>query len=78
MLAIVTVTERSAVKYGQRADQYARIEAGHVSQNVYLQATARGLGTVFVGAFVDAKVSAVLRLPPNHEPLGLMPVGKPR
>ena len=78
VLAIVTVTERSAVKYGQRADRYARIEAGHVSQNVYLQATARGLGTVFVGAFVDREVSAVLQLPPNHEPLGLMPIGKPR
>jgi SagB-type dehydrogenase family enzyme len=78
VLAIVTVSERSAVKYGQRAHRYARIEAGHVSQNVYLQATAQGLGTVFVGSFVDAKVREVLQLPPDHEPLGLMPVGRPR
>jgi SagB-type dehydrogenase family enzyme len=78
VLAIVTVTERSAAKYGQRAHRYARIEAGHVSQNIYLQATARGLGTVFVGAFVDREVRAVLQLPADHEPLGLMPVGKPR
>ena len=78
VLVIASVYERSAEKYGQRGRRYAHMEVGHAAQNVYLQATARGLGTVFVGAFDDTEVQDVLRLPPDHEPLGLMPVGRKR
>ena len=45
------------------------------AQNVYLQATALGLGTTFVGAFSDGAVADVLELADDHEPLGIMPVG---
>ena len=76
VLVITGVYARSAVKYGQRAQRYTHIEVGNVAQNVYLQATALGLGTVFVGAFNAAKVQEVLELPADHEPLGLMPVGQ--
>jgi SagB-type dehydrogenase family enzyme len=78
VLVIASVYKRSAGKYGQRGHRYAHIEVGHAAQNVYLQATARGLGTVFVGAFDDAEIQDVLGLPPDHEPLGLMPVGRKR
>ena len=79
--AVVVITgiyERSSVKYGQRAERYTHIEVGHAAQNVYLQATARGLGTVIVGAFHSAEVQEVLELPDNHEPLAIMPVGRER
>lgn len=75
VIVITAVFERSAVKYGQRARRYSHIEVGHVAQNIYLQATARGLGTVIVGAFDDAEVQEVLDLPPDHAPLAIMPVG---
>ncbi len=78
VLVIAAVYERSASKYGQRARRYARIETGHASQNVYLQAVALGLGTVIVGAFDDAEVQQVLSVPGDHAPLALMPVGHPR
>jgi nitroreductase len=54
------------------------MEAGHASQNVYLQSTALGLATVLIGAFDDRRVQEVLELPSDHEPLGLMPVGRGR
>ena len=75
---IAGVPQRSARKYGQRARRYVHIEVGHVAQNVYLQAVARGLGTVIVGAFDDSRVQRILGLPADHLPLGLMPFGKPR
>lgn len=70
--------ERTARKYKQRAERYVHMEAGHVAQNVHLQAVALDLGTVVVGAFDDAEVKRVLTLGANEEPLCLMPVGKPR
>ena len=76
VIVITGIYDRSAVKYGQRAPRYTHIEVGNVAQNVYLQATARGLGTVFVGAFHAAEVQEALELPDDHEPLGLMPVGR--
>jgi SagB-type dehydrogenase family enzyme len=78
VLVIAGVYERSARKYGQRARRYTRIETGHAAQNVYLQATALGLGTVIVGAFEDTEIQQVLDLPSDHAPLALMPVGHPR
>ena len=49
-------------KYSERGFRYAYLEAGHVSQNIYLEATALGLGTCAVGAFYDFKVNGLLGL----------------
>ena len=67
--------KRNAWKYGERGIRYALIEAGHVGQNLFLQAEALGLGAGIVGAFNDKEVSKVAGLPPKHEPLSIMPVG---
>jgi len=75
VLVITGVYERTSKKYGRRAHRYVHMEVGHVAQNVYLQAEALGLGTLIMGAFDDARVQAVLDLPADHQPLGLMPVG---
>ena len=61
--------------YGERGIRYVYIELGHSAQNVYLQAEAMGLGTVAIGAFHDARVSEILNLPEDEEPLYLMPIG---
>ena len=62
-------------RYGERGIRYANIEAGHISQNVYLQAETLNLGTVAIGAFDYEVVSKVLNLPKNLSPLYIMPVG---
>lgn len=78
VLVIAGVYQRTMDKYGQRGRRYVHMEVGHAAQNVYLQATARELGTVMVGAFDDKEIQKVLNLPADHEPLGLMPIGRKR
>jgi SagB-type dehydrogenase family enzyme len=76
-LLITAEYERTTKKYGERGERYVHMEAGHVAQNVYLQAEALGLGTVTVGAFQDEDISQALDLPPTYRPLYVMPIGHP-
>lgn len=77
-IIIAAVVDRSARKYRGRAERYCFIEAGHVAQNILLQATALGLGGVPVGAFEDDRVAQVLQLPKDTRVLYLLPIGYPR
>ena len=69
------IYSRMTDRYGERGRKYVYIDLGHSAQNIYLQATALGLGTCAVGAFINAMVKQVLQLPENEEPLYLMPIG---
>jgi SagB-type dehydrogenase family enzyme len=76
---ISALFERTAQKYGEdRSPRYVHLEAGHAAQNLLLEAVVLGLGAVPIGAFDDEEVQQALGLPPNHEPLYLIPVGRPR
>jgi len=68
--------ERTTRRYGRRGIRYVHMEAGHIAENVYLQAEALGLGTVVVGAFDDEAVQKVLHI--KEDPLYIMPLGKRR
>jgi SagB-type dehydrogenase family enzyme len=78
VIVIAAVFERTKSKYGERGTRYVYIEAGHVSQNIYLQCESLGLGAVAVGAFYDEAVQKVLKLPRDHEPVYIMPIGRKR
>jgi len=49
-----------------------------MAQSISLEVRSLGLQTGIVGAFIDEEVIGVLRLPPSHEPLLIMPVGYSR
>ncbi len=76
-IIITAMFERTAVKYGDRANQYVLIETGHAAQNILLQAEALNFGAVPIGAFDDKEVQKVLFLPEEHKPLYIIPVGHP-
>jgi SagB-type dehydrogenase family enzyme len=76
-LIIAAVYERTAKKYGDRAERYAILEAGHAAQNVCLQAVALDLGVVTIGAFDDQRVKKAIGLQDSESPLYLLPVGHP-
>ncbi|MBU6996149.1 MAG: SagB/ThcOx family dehydrogenase [Theionarchaea archaeon] len=77
-IVVVALYEKTTARYGERGIRYVHMEAGHAGENIYLQAEGLNLGTVVVGAFVDAEVQSVLGLPEELIPLYVMPVGFPR
>jgi SagB-type dehydrogenase family enzyme len=78
LLVVAAEVARTAGRYGDRAPRYVHMEVGHAAQNVYLQATALGLGTTVVGAFQDGALAHLLELRPGEIPLAVLPVGRPR
>jgi SagB-type dehydrogenase family enzyme len=75
MVVITGEYRRCTARYGQRGVRYTHMEAGNVSQNLFLAAESLGLGAGIVGAFDDQALAQVLKLPPAQEPLLVMPVG---
>ena len=76
VLIIAARFDRTTRKYGSRGARYVYIEAGHASQNVYLQSESHNLGTCVVGAFDDVSLRALLGFPQDIDPIAIMPVGK--
>lgn len=64
---------------GRRGARYVWLEAGHASQNIYLQATEAGLGAVLVAGFDDDRLLALSPavVPSGQHPLELLGVGHP-
>ncbi len=76
-IVLCAVFERTTKYYGERGYRYVYMEAGHIGQNIYLEATALGLGTVAVGAFYDEEVREVIGARPSQHPIYIFPVGVP-
>jgi SagB-type dehydrogenase family enzyme len=77
IMAITGVFDRATGKYGERGIQYVIQESGTVAENVHLESTALGLGTVMVGAFDDSQVGKLIGTTAGEKPLLLMPLGVP-
>jgi SagB-type dehydrogenase family enzyme len=74
-LVITSEYSRITSNYGTRGERYAMIEAGHIAQNIFLQAEALGLRAGIVGAFDDEDVNRIMKINRSHEPLLILPVG---
>lgn len=77
VIVVVGVVERTAGRYGTRAERYVALEAGHAAQNLLLEAVSLELGAVPVGAFDDEAVRRALSLGEGEAPLYLIAVGRP-
>lgn len=77
IFVISAVRGRTMFKYGQRGYRYLFLDAGHLGQNLYLVATALGLGAVGIGGFLDAELGLALGLAEDEDPLYLIAVGQP-
>ena len=64
-------------QFRRDARKYMLLEAGHVAQNIQLQAVCLGLGSVTVGGFDISGVRKICRLPRELEPIYIICVGYP-
>ena len=76
-IIIVGSEKKLAVKHKNKARRYMFMEAGHVSQNILLQAVSLQLGAVPVGGFDIERVGRFCKLPADAEPLLIICVGHP-
>lgn len=76
-IVVCALDKRVTRKYGERGrKRYVPMEAGHVGENLYLQAEALDLATVSIGAFDDDRLREVVGIPTAQRPLYIFPVGR--
>jgi nitroreductase len=64
--------------YGERGKNlYTICDVCAAIENLMIVATAENLGTCWVGAFDENRVSQILNLPKNERPIAIIPVGFP-
>jgi SagB-type dehydrogenase family enzyme len=78
VVIITAIAFRTMWKYGQRGYRFLWIDAGHVGQNLYLVATAMGLGPAAIGGFYDGEMKEFLELPAEEDPVYLVCIGQPK
>ncbi len=75
IIAIAADFKRTTSRYGQRGYRYVILEAGHVAENIFLQAEALNLGSVAIGAYDDEHIADIIGLSSEEQPLLLVAVG---
>lgn len=78
VFAFAALTKRTTQVYKARGRFYVCMDLGHAAQNLLLQATALGIVGTPVAAFDDTAVKSALKLPPDLDPLYLIPIGYPK
>lgn len=78
VIVVCADLERARRAYRERGETlYCLQDTAAAIQNLLLAATAKGLGTCWVGAFDEGKVAELLGLSKGLRPVALIPVGKP-
>ena len=76
-IIVAGAVRKMTSQYKEKARTYMHMEAGHIAQNIQLQAVCLGLGSVTVGGFDSKEVRKVCKLSRTLEPLYIICVGYP-
>lgn len=69
---------RSAPRYAERGETLYSVQDATIACTLaMLAATALGLGSVWVGAFDEDAVAAIIHAAPGHRPVAMLPIGVP-
>lgn len=76
VIVVTADVEKTSSRYGERGKNlYVIQDAAAATENLILAATALGLGSCWVGAFDEDKLSKVLKLKKSIRPLAIVPIG---
>lgn len=59
-VVLTAIFNRNQMKYGERGYRYTMLEAGHIGQNIYLNATALGLKCCALGGTRDVNLEKLI------------------
>lgn len=77
-IVVAADLEKSSLRYDKRGERlYALQDTANATMLMLLAAHALGLGTCWIGAFDEDKVSHIVELPSNFRPVAIVPVGYP-
>jgi len=74
-IVIAGSSRKVATQFRDKAKTFMLLEAGHIAQNIHLQAVSLGLGSVAIGNFDSRNLDRVCRLQRNLEPIYIICVG---
>jgi SagB-type dehydrogenase family enzyme len=77
ILVITGTAERMGERFVERRRDFMCVEAGLAAQGFFLEATALGLGSTYVGGFDPEAARAFFGLPAGEDVLAVLPVGAP-
>ncbi len=77
VIVAIANLERVAHYADRGKELYAIQDSAAAVQNLMLALHARGLGTVWVGAFDEKEARRVLGLPAHAKPVAILPIGYP-
>ncbi|TFF92296.1 SagB/ThcOx family dehydrogenase [Candidatus Thorarchaeota archaeon] len=80
IVVVITVDTERAIRSSPLLEsvlKFSYLEAGHATQNLSLQAAVLELGLTTITSFDIQGVFGALRLPKNHCPIYLIPIGHP-
>jgi len=77
VIVVCSDPKRTTWRYGKRGTRYTIQDTAIAAQNIWLTATAMGLGACFLAAFDEGKTAQILGLEKNLHPIAIMPLGYP-
>jgi nitroreductase len=78
VIVVCADAEQSAARYKQRGRElYCLQDTAAATEHILLACVALGLGGCWVGAFDERRAERALRLPKQHRPVAILPIGKP-
>lgn len=76
VIVVYADVKKTESRYKERGrDLYVIQDAAVATENIFLAATALGIGACWVGAFDEDEVRKVLGLKSNERPMVIMPLG---
>jgi len=76
-IIIAGSSKKLTQRFRDKSKNYMLLEAGHIAQNIQLQAVCLGLGSVTVGGISSRDVVRACRLPKNTEAIYVISIGYP-